>query len=170
MRVERIGLATLYLGDARAVLPTLGGLAHIITDPPYSEATHAGHDALASGARDGAKRVDLGYGALSEDDSREFAGLFHARRPGWVVWMTDHTLAPVIRQALKAQGRAVFAPLPFYQAGRSVRLTGDGPCSWTDWIVVARTAALKKWGTLPAVTSPGPDGTTRREWAASRPR
>ena len=35
------------------------------------------------------------------------------------------------------------------QPGRSVRLSGDGPCSWTDYIVVARTAAQHKWGTLP---------------------
>ena len=36
-RVERIGLATLYLGDARDVLPTLGTgeIAAVITDPPY---------------------------------------------------------------------------------------------------------------------------------------
>ena len=63
--------------------------------------------------------------------------------------MTDHTLAPTISKALLESGRYVFAPLPFYQAGRSVRLTGDGPSSWTDWIVVARTKAQSKWGTLP---------------------
>jgi len=67
---------------------------------------------------------------------------------GWTVWMTDHTLAPTIMQALEKQGRYVFAPLPFYQPGRSVRLSGDGPCSWTDWIVVSRTAAQMRWGTL----------------------
>jgi hypothetical protein len=63
--------------------------------------------------------------------------------------MTDSDLALAVRTALEQQGRYAFAPLPFYQAGRSVRLTGDGPSSWTDWIVVARTKAQNKWGTLP---------------------
>lgn len=35
MRVERIGEATLYLGDCRAVLPTLGKVDAVVTDPPY---------------------------------------------------------------------------------------------------------------------------------------
>lgn len=148
MRVERIGLATLYLADARDVLPSIEA-DHVITDPPYSERTHAGHDAGTVARRDGAERAALGYSALSEADCETLAGMFCAASNGWVVWMHDHTLAPVIHNSLQANGRYVFAPLPYFHPGRSVRLTGDGPSSWTDWITVARTAALRKWGTLP---------------------
>ena len=35
MRVERIGDATLYLGDCREILPTLGHVDACVTDPPY---------------------------------------------------------------------------------------------------------------------------------------
>lgn len=35
MRVERIGDATLYLGDCREILPTLGKVDAVVTDPPY---------------------------------------------------------------------------------------------------------------------------------------
>ena len=35
MRIETIGLATLYLGDCREVLPTLAPCDLILTDPPY---------------------------------------------------------------------------------------------------------------------------------------
>jgi len=35
MRVETIGLATLYLGDCREVLPALAPVDCVITDPPY---------------------------------------------------------------------------------------------------------------------------------------
>lgn len=35
MRVEQIGGATLYLGDCREILPTLGKVDALITDPPY---------------------------------------------------------------------------------------------------------------------------------------
>jgi len=32
---------TLYCGDCRAILPTLEPADHVVTDPPYDEATHA---------------------------------------------------------------------------------------------------------------------------------
>lgn len=35
MRVETIGRATLYLGDCRDVLPTLGKIDAVVTSPPY---------------------------------------------------------------------------------------------------------------------------------------
>jgi len=35
VRVERIGEATLYLGDCLEVLPTLGPVDAVVTDPPY---------------------------------------------------------------------------------------------------------------------------------------
>ena len=34
-RVERIGDAVLYLGDCREILPTLGKVDAVVTDPPY---------------------------------------------------------------------------------------------------------------------------------------
>ena len=148
--VVTIGNATLYRGDCMDVLPTLPKVDAVITDPPYSERTHAGHDLIFRGATsDNAVRSKLGYQALTEGDVSALSSLYSDVCDGWVVWMTDHMLAPIIARELQRQGRYVFAPLPFFQAGRSVRITGDGPCSWTDWIVASRTKAQVKWGTLP---------------------
>lgn len=36
-RIERIGRATLYLGDCRDVLPALGRAGAVLTDPPYGK-------------------------------------------------------------------------------------------------------------------------------------
>jgi DNA modification methylase len=145
----QIGDATLYLGDCMDILPTLPKVDAVITDPPYSSRCHKGHDSGASDARDGSSRNGLGYASLSIEDVNHLAEKFASVCSGWIVWMTDSDLALAVRTALEQQGRYAFAPLPFYQAGRSVRLTGDGPSSWTDWIVVARTKAQNKWGTLP---------------------
>lgn len=41
MRVERIGDATLYLGDCRDILPTLGPVDAVVTDPPYGQSYKA---------------------------------------------------------------------------------------------------------------------------------
>lgn len=152
-----IGDATLYLGDCMEILPTLPKVDAVITDPPYSEKTHTGHDLIARGATsDGADREKLGYHALTEIDVKRLVHRYAALCDGWVVWMTDHMLAPVIAGDLKDKGRYVFAPLPFFQSGRSVRISGDGPCSWTDWIVVSRTKAQVTWGTLPGGYIAGP--------------
>lgn len=148
VREVTIGNCRLIQGDAMDILPYIRA-DHIITDPPYSERTHSGHDAGARIGNDKAARQKLGYGFLSVEQAQDAASSFCKSCDGWVVWMTDATLAPTIQAALSDNGRYVFAPLPFFQPGRSVRLTGDGPCSWTDWIVCARTAAQVRWGTLP---------------------
>lgn len=41
-RIEQIGLATLYLGDAYEIRPTLGGFAADVMDPPYAFDTSGG--------------------------------------------------------------------------------------------------------------------------------
>ena len=151
-----IGQATLHCCDCREVLPTLASVDAVITDPPYSERCHSGHDSTAKDARDGAARAALGYKALTVEDVQFFAREYDRLCTGWVVWMTDSDLALHVRSALEKLGRTAFAPLPFYQPGRSVRLSGDGPSSWTDWIVVARTKAQLKWGTLPGGYVAGP--------------
>lgn len=157
MRVEHLSdSVTLYLGDCREILPTLGKVDHIITDPPYGARTHARHDASSERRRDGAAARALGYAALTPEEARHLAGLFHSSCSGWVVWFTDSDLASPIRDAMDGLGRTTFAPIPYHHPGRSVRLAGDGPSSWTDWIVVSRTKAQSRWGTLTGGYVAGP--------------
>lgn len=146
---------TLYEGDAATVLPTFadGSFSAVITDPPYSERTHRGHDACDAGYDD-ANRKTLGYAAWTQADVDRFIPEFCRVSSGWVVVMTDHTLAPAIGKALADCGRYVFAPLPFFAPGSRCRLSGDGPSSWTDWIIVARTTKQLRWGTLPGGYTP----------------
>jgi site-specific DNA-methyltransferase (adenine-specific) len=144
-----------HQGDCLDLLRSLpdGCVDAVITDPPYSEKTHAGHDASAADmpgcGRDNANRKTLGYNPWTPEDVDRCIPELCRVASGWVVVMTDHTLAPSIYAALTACGRYVFAPLPFYSPGSRVRLSGDGPSSWTDWIIVARTTRQHRWGTLP---------------------
>lgn len=149
-REERIGGQRLILGDCLEVMPLLGMVDHIITDPPFSLRTHSGHDGTSErAARDGVVRRSLGYAGLTDEQAATMARLFCQHSLGWVLWFTDHTLAPVVHKSFEGEGRATFPPIPFFHPGRSCRLSGDGPSSWTDWIVCSRTKALRKWGTLP---------------------
>jgi 23S rRNA G2445 N2-methylase RlmL len=128
----------------------------LICDPPYSDRTHAGHDSGTrsdgSGDSFGHRRQTraINYGALSADEARAFVDSWTPRVRGWMCIMTDHVLAPVFADAMTASGRYTFAPLPCVDIGSRVRLSGDGPSSWTCWLVVSRpsTRAFQRWGTL----------------------
>ena len=147
MRKEVIGNATLYLGDCLEILPTLGNLDAIITDPPYSDRTHKGQ--CVGEQKDGVVRNPLDYAAWSPEAVDAFVGAASAACDGWIVCMCDDVLAPAYDAAFRLRGRYVFAPLPYFAPGSRVRLTGDGPSSWTIWMVVSRTKAQSRWGTLP---------------------
>lgn len=142
----------------------------LIADPPYSARTHEGHDSLQRhrltvmyNDKTGlpvttkvGRRIN--YSGWTEQTAQRACLLWSPRVAGWIVVITDHILAPFWAAGLEAQGRYVFAHLPWFSPGSRVRLAGDGPSSWTCWIVVARPRhePYSKWGTLPGgyVTRP----------------
>lgn len=65
--------------------------------------------------------------------------------------MTSHDLIPAYEDAYRASGRLAFAPVACVISGMGVRMMGDGPSSWTVYLMVARprTRAMQKWGALP---------------------
>ena len=119
----------------------------IITDPPYSERTHKGQTD---------KRRDIDYTSLSPADVQAWAKAWAPRVRYWIAVMCDTDLITPWRDALSAAGLYAFAPVPCVITGMTCRLTGDGPSSWAVYLVVARTKAASKWGTLPGayVVSP----------------
>lgn len=139
----------IYHGRYQSFAPFLPEVDAVITDPPFSARTHKGFDSSARGnageGKDEFNRKELGYSPWGEPEIMEFCKLVNPS--GWMVIITDHSLAP--HWEAWQSGRYVFAPLPSFTPGRSVRLSGDGPSSWTDWIIVSRPASLSTWGTLP---------------------
>lgn len=163
---------TIYNGDCMEILPHIMA-NHIITDPPYSERTHSGHDATANGhkgeGKDSSIRKEIGYGCLSKNSVSALSKLFDRSCDGWIVWMSDHVLVPCIEESLKQQERYVFAPLPYVAPGSRVRLSGDGPSSWTIWITVSRTSKQSKWGTLPGAYVSGKGWNSDRKYMGGKP-
>ena len=144
-----LGPVRLIRGDCTLIAPTLKGVDAVITDPPFSERTHSGHDAIKGDGRDGVSRSGLSYKPWGRADVSKVCDSLPTK--GWCCFITDHSLAVVWEEELRRVGRYVFCPVPIVCRGRSVRLTGDGPSSWTDWMVVSRTKLESKWGTLPGV-------------------
>ena len=67
-RVERIGRATLYLGDCRDILPTLGKVDAILSDPPYGQ--NANTNVVSAG---GSRKMAV-YDKHREGATQRFAG------------------------------------------------------------------------------------------------
>lgn len=67
LRVEHIGRATLYLGDCRDILPTLGRVDAVVTDPPYGIGESAGK--AKTRTRKGNARWVKDYGDDNWDDA-----------------------------------------------------------------------------------------------------
>ena len=84
MRIETIGAATLYLGDCRDVLPTLGKVDAVVTDPPYGIGEAAGANKSRSNI---APATD--YGDADWDNqpiADDVMALVHAAAPWRVVF------------------------------------------------------------------------------------
>jgi site-specific DNA-methyltransferase (adenine-specific) len=104
VRVERIGLATLYLGDCREIAPTLERPAAVISDPPYGigrdgEEGDAHRKAYAFGGWD-AKRPDpdwLRWMAAAADAVIIWGGNYFADAlpptAKWLVWDKGQRIA-----------------------------------------------------------------------------
>jgi hypothetical protein len=146
---------------AERVKAEVGTVGCVQVDAPYSPKTHSGHDSgaasanrpvKANGVRDtGRERRSIDYAPWTDDDVCAFVDTWAPRTSGWMVSITDDILAPSWRSAYEVNGLLAFAPLPLVETGATVRLTGDGPSSWTTWVCVARprTKEMASWGTLP---------------------
>jgi site-specific DNA-methyltransferase (adenine-specific) len=79
MRVETIGDATLYLGDCRDILPTLGKVDAVVTDPPYGI------------GKDGQKQTTGGNGGRKAYDFMGWDG----ERPDSALLVALHRMSPI---------------------------------------------------------------------------
>ena len=148
------GDVQIWHGDALAGLPC--EVDCLIADPPYSERTHVKSSpavflGTVTGSGNETQRRELDYMSWTPEHVAAASLSWHEHTKGWIVIMSDSVLTPVWERCLAAAGRYVFAPLPFVSPGSRVRLAGDGPSSWTCWVIVARPRhkPYSNWGTLP---------------------
>jgi len=87
MKPVIIGDATLYLGDCMEILPTLGSVDIVITDPPYSANTHK-MAKTNKGAGHGVSLIT--FAALTGEQFDAVMGACLAVADGWVVATCDY--------------------------------------------------------------------------------
>lgn len=95
MRIERIGDATLYLGDCREILPTLQGFDAVVTDPPYGIQVRTDNTRFSGGSVKARARRKGGVGSAGgapvTGDDKPFDPSFLLSLPGEkIIWGWNH--------------------------------------------------------------------------------
>jgi site-specific DNA-methyltransferase (adenine-specific) len=140
-RKEVIGDCTLYLGDCLSVMPTLGKVDAVITDPPYGDSeTHAKH---LSGVtlRNGepAGRV-LGFAGISGDQLVRLAENWTKMASRWVVFSCEWKHAHL----LDAAGLLIRLGI-WRKPDGAPQFTGDRPGSGWEAVAICHRAGRKRW-------------------------
>jgi DNA modification methylase len=140
----------IYHGDCVAILPALDVVDHVITDPPYSEHTHAKQWIGAALTADGKARVStahkgLGFDALTADvqaficsEARRLAGR-------WTLAFCDVESIGLWRAAVGAAGLDYVRALIWDKVDGAPQFTGDRPAAGAEAIVAAHRAGKKVW-------------------------
>lgn len=91
-RIETIGDHTLYLGDCREILPTLGKIDAVVTDPPYGQNYRAPEPRTSVAAARGLNGRWRRSGArpspafVRGDDERPDVGMICSLAPQIIIW------------------------------------------------------------------------------------
>lgn len=147
---------TLWLGDCREILPTLGPVDHVITDPPYSENVHAksrrgGSDAPpvdGSGRRVAASfsRVkEFGFDAITDSERLALALYASQRVARWTLVFSDVESCHSWRVALEASGLEYIRCGAWVKIGCTPQFTGDRPAVGFEAITIAHKHGRKRW-------------------------
>jgi site-specific DNA-methyltransferase (adenine-specific) len=138
-RVETIGDCRLILGDAREIVPTLGEICSVVTDPPYGMGFRSNHRLVKheSIANDNdAEELLFAYSIKARHSKYIFCrwdNLSEVPRPkSWVTWVKNNwSMGDLDHEHARQTEGALFYPGPehFFPRGRP-----------TDVIEAARTS------------------------------
>lgn len=124
-RVEHLSEdVTLYLGDMRELMPALGKVDHIISDPPYEDELHGAMGRIRR--NDGREMVQsLGFDGVNGDRA-EFARLCVDASDGWVILFTLAEGVRAWRDVLQSSGAKWDTTLVWIKPDCSPRFNGQG--------------------------------------------
>lgn len=121
-----IGGATLYCADCRAVLPSLGDVSHLITDPPYEATAHRQGRVTHASIRDGADAT-LTFHAISEDLRQHIAREAKRLSSGWFIAFCQAEGVAPWRDAIELADIGYRHAAVWTKPDASPKFSGDGP-------------------------------------------
>lgn len=137
----QIGLATMYCGDALAIMPTIGAVDHIIFDPPYEDELHNAIGKFQNLRNDGKSYASNeiasfefeGVNALRHD----IAGQCVASSDGWLICFTLAEGVREWRDSIQAHGGKYDTCCAWTKPDSAPRFNGQGPARGFECFVTA---------------------------------
>lgn len=141
-RIETIAEGvTLYLGDCREILPTLGEFDHAITDPPFEAEAHTQQRrALGRGSADGrrdVKNAALPFAAIDEGTRIHVACDMARFCKGWILVFCQAEAVADWRQTLVDGGAQYRRAMIWVKPDGMPQFSGDRPGMGYESIVAA---------------------------------
>lgn len=141
---------TIYRGDCREVMPAIGTVDHMITDPPYSEHTHAKQWIGAALTEDGKPRVStahksLGFDALTPELRHDVCREAYKIVTRWTLAFCDLESIWLWREDMRSAGLDFVRTCIWDKVDSAPQFTGDRPASAAEAIVVAHRRGKKVW-------------------------
>jgi site-specific DNA-methyltransferase (adenine-specific) len=137
MRKKQIGSATLYLADAFEIMPTLGEVDSIITDPPYDARTHANARSLRG--RQLVSTID--FDCFSEEQFIAFCRNAVTQAKRWVIMSCAWRHAAQLEQA----GVPLVRFGIWHKPNGAPQFTGDRPGVGWEAIAILHREGRKHW-------------------------
>lgn len=139
-------------GDCLEILPQIGAVDHVITDPPYSEHTHnksrrGGADGLnASGfICDYSRNIDLGFAAIDERTRIAVSDAVAGLVARWVLVFSDVESCHLWRAELVVAGLEYVRTGEWRKLNGTPQFTGDRPGIGFETITICHKPGRKRW-------------------------
>lgn len=143
-RVELIGDALLIQGDCLKVMPMLGKVDHVITDPPYEDELHKAIGRIRR--KDGRQMIDdLGFDGVNASRA-EIAKAIVQAATGWSIVFTLAEGVRAWRDDMQAVGAKWDTTCFWVKPDASPRFNGQGPARGAECFVTAWCGpGYRKW-------------------------
>lgn len=140
MKPVVIGNATLYCGDCMEVLPTLGKVDAVITDPPYEAEAHTKGRRLLGKQESGERTVEYGaldFALMSDELRFKSSSLAAELCSGWMLSFCQAEAVSLWRDAHEAAGAKYKRAMVWLKPDGAPQFTGDRPGMGYESIVAS---------------------------------
>lgn len=135
-RVEHIGNATLYLGDARDIVSTLGSVSHLMTDPPYEAVMHASKNGKPVLRTDGGVELSkLDFDPI--DEIRSDVVAWGAQCEGWFIAFCTSEGVGRWADCINVSPMKYKRACVWVKPDSTPQMNGQGPAQGAEHFVVA---------------------------------
>lgn len=130
----------LHHGDCFELLPTIGKVQHIITDPPYEAEAHSKGRRLLGKQTNGKRTVEYGaldFDHITEEERATAARLMVSACSGWLLVFCQAEAVAAWRNAVVEAGAKYMRAMVWIKPDGAPQFTGDRPGMGYESIVAA---------------------------------